>query len=175
MSDRNDGLAFLKTQTHQAGATARPGKGNTGDEESGEVESCGAFGYLRGIRDRALALEFRYRDGNSEWLSYNLLASWRFDPSVGLLVKFTGDVVTLVLIRGSNLDALVGEGTVNLTDRGLQRHRILWVREMDEQELRRVGERGPTIDRIEVGEFESQEEAREWLKKVSPTFLRKPR
>ena len=81
--------------------------------------------------------------------------------------------MTLVLIRGSNLDALVGEGTVNLTDRGLQRHRILWVREMDEQELRRVGERGPTIDRIEVGEFESQEEMQEWLKKVAPAFMRK--
>jgi hypothetical protein len=50
---------------------------------------------------------------------------------------------------------------VTLTDRGLQRHRILWVREMDEQELRQVGQRGPTIDRIEVAEFESQEELRE--------------
>jgi hypothetical protein len=173
MSDRTEFLGLSKTQAHQAGATARLAKDNSREEEAGEAESCSAFGYLRGIRDRALALEFRYRDGNSEWFSYNLLASWRFDPSVGLLLKFTGDVVTLVLIRGSNLDALVGEGTVNLTDRGLQRHRILWVREMDEQELRRVGDRGPTIDRIEVGEFESQEEVREWLKKVAPAFVRK--
>ena len=62
--------------------------------------------------------------------------------------------------RGSNLDALVNQ-SVNLTDRGLQRHRITYVREMDEQELRRVGEEGPTIDRIEIAEFESQEELRE--------------
>ena len=172
MNDRSEGLASLRAQSHQAGANARLAKDNPRDEEAGEEESCSAFGYLRGIRDRALALEFRFRTGDSEWLSYNLLASWRFDPSVGLLLKFTGDVVTLVLIRGSNLDALVGEGTVNLTDRGLQRHRILWVREMDDQELRRVGERGPTIDQIEVGEFESQEEMREWLKKVAPAFVR---
>jgi hypothetical protein len=88
--------------------------------------------------------------------------------------KFTGDVVTLVLICGSNLDALVNQ-SVNLTDRGLQRHRILWVREMEEGELRQVGAAGPTIDRIEVAEFESQEELRDWLKKTAPAFVRKTR
>jgi hypothetical protein len=46
---------------------------------------------------------------------------------------------------------------------------------MDEQELRRVGEGGPTIDRIEVAEFEAQEELREWLKKVAPAFVRQSR
>jgi hypothetical protein len=172
MNDRSDGLASLRAQSHHAGAMARAGKDQPHGEAAGEEESCPAFGYLRGSRDRALALEFRYRDGNSEWFPYSVLGSWRFDPSVGLLLKFTGDVVTLVLIRGSNLDALVGEGAVNLTDRGLQRHRVLWVREMDEQELRRVGERGPTIDRIEVAEFEGQEELREWLKKAAPAFVR---
>jgi hypothetical protein len=62
---------------------------------------------------------------------------------------------------------------VNLTDRGFQRHRILWVREMDEEELRRVGEAGPTIDRIEVAGFQAQAKLREWLKKVAPAFVRK--
>jgi hypothetical protein len=42
---------------------------------------------------------------------------------------------------------------------------------MDEQELRRVGDRGPTIDRIEVAEFESQEEQQVWLKKAAPAFV----
>jgi hypothetical protein len=174
MNDRRDGLAaYLKTPSHQAAATGWHGKDKPREEEAGEEESCPAFGNLRGIHDRALAVEFRFRDGNREWFPYSCLGPWRFDPSVGLLLKFTGDVVTLVLIRGSNLDALVGQGTVNLTDRGLQRHRILWVREMDELELHRVGEGGPTIDRIEVAEFESQEDIREWLKKVAPAFVRK--
>ncbi len=117
-------------------------------------------------------MEFRFRDGNSVWLPYSWLGPFQHNPSVGLLLKFSGDVVTLVLIRGSNLDMLVNE-TVNLTDRGLQRHRILWVREMDEEELRRVGQRGPTVDRIEVAEFESNEELREWIKKAVPAFPRK--
>jgi len=175
MNDRSDSLAFLKTTPHQGGEAGWRGKDKPREEDATEEESCPAFGYLRGIRDRALAVEFRYRDGNREWFPYRCLGPWRFDPSVGLLLTFTGDVVTLVLIRGSNLDALVGQGAVNLTDRGLQRHRILWVREMDEQELRRVGQSGPTIDRIGVAEFESQEELREWLTKAAPAFVRKSR
>jgi hypothetical protein len=43
---------------------------------------------------------------------------------------------------------------------------------MDEEELRAVGEGGPTIDRIEVGEFTTTEEQQEWLKKVAPAFVR---
>jgi hypothetical protein len=103
-------------------------------------------------------------------VSNSCLVSWRFNPSVGLMLKFTGDVVTLVLIRGSNLDALVND-SVDLPH-GIQRHRIMWVREMDKAETRQVGQAGPTIDKIEVAEFESQEEMREWLTKAAPSFLR---
>lgn len=144
------------------------------EEDAGDEDSCPAFGYLRGMRERALAVEFRLRDGNREWYPYSLLASWRHDPSTGLLLKFTGDIVTLVLIRGSNLDMHVSPGMVNLTDHGFQRHRIVWVREMDQDELRKVGDKGPTIDRIEIAEFESQAEQREWLKKHAPAFVRSP-
>ncbi len=114
----------------------------------------------------------RFRNGNSEWFPYSLLGPWRYNPSAGLLLKFTGDLVTLVLIRGSNLNAPVNQDAINLTNRGLQRHRITWIREMDEEELRRVGEGGPTIDRIEVAEFESQEQLNQWLKKNGPAFVR---
>jgi len=144
-------------------------------KEKDEEESCPAFGYLRGIRERALAIELRFRNGNSEWFPYAWLGPWRHDPSVGLLLKFTGDMVTLVLIRGSNLDALVNQSGVNLTDRGLQRHRIVWIREMEEEELRKAKQGEPTIDRIEVAEFESQQEMRAWLNKVAAVFVREDR
>jgi hypothetical protein len=138
-----------------------------------EEGQCPAFGYLRGLDARALAVEFRFRNGNSDWLSYNLLAAWRYDPSVGLLLKFTSDVTTLVLIRGSNLAAAVDDKAINLTDWGFQRHRILWVKEMDGVELRHAAQSGPTIDHIEVGEFESTAEAEEWLQNVAPAFVRR--
>jgi hypothetical protein len=171
MSGDKDVLDFMRNP-HLGGIPGRVPKEKDAEKESDE-DSCPAFGYLRGLRERALAVELRFRDGNRDYFSYSHLASWRYNPSVGLLLKFTDDLVTLVLIRGSNLDALVGSGTVNLTDRGFQRHRISWVREMDEDELRKAGEGEPTIDRIEVAEFESQEELRVWLEKHASVFVRK--
>lgn len=170
MSDDIEVLDFARSP-HLASLAARLPKEREGGERS-EEESCPGFGYLRGLRERAIAVEFRFRDGNSDWFSYSHLTGFRFNPSVGLLLKFTGDLVSLVLIRGSNLDALVNQSMVNLTDRGFQRHRILWVREMDEDELRKVGQGGPTIDRIEVAEFDSHQEMNDWLRKVAPVFVR---
>jgi hypothetical protein len=139
------------------------------DAEGAEA-SCGAFGYLRGIRDTAVHVELRFRDGNSTFFPYGWLGNWQYNPSAGLLLKFTGDVVYLVLIQGSNLDQPLSEGAINLTRGGLQRHRILWLREMSEEEIRQVGETGPTIDSIEVAECETHAEVKEWLGKNAPGF-----
>jgi hypothetical protein len=175
MADRSLSLeAMYREVPHLSKAAARsspePAKGH-GHEPEGEEAACAAFGYLRGLQDWALAVEFRLRTGNAEWFAYSCLVAWRFNPSVGLLLKFTADVTTLVLIRGSNLDALV-KGTVNLTDRGLQRHRIVYVKEMDEDELRTAGKAEPTIDGIDIAEFQTAEAQQDWLKKKAPAFLR---
>ncbi|MBX9580287.1 MAG: hypothetical protein K2X87_08275 [Gemmataceae bacterium] len=160
--DRLKGILRSETQP------ATPPK-KEADAEAGEG-SCAAFGYLRGSRERADAIEFRLRDG-STWFPYGWLGPWKYNPSEGLLLKFSGDLVYLVLIRGSNLDRPLTDSTINLTAAGLQRHRVLWVREMTEEEIRQVGETGPTIDRIEVAEFESNAELREWLGKNAASFL----
>ncbi|HLN31824.1 MAG TPA: hypothetical protein VK395_29105 [Gemmataceae bacterium] len=160
--------SFFNRFPHLADKAMQPADEKGRDAED---DSCSAFGYLRGLEARAMAIEFRFRDGNSETYPYSWLGPWKYNPSAGLLLKFTGDVVTQVLIRGSNLDALLPETGINLTDRGLQRHRIIYVREMDETELRRAGRGEPTIDRIEVAEFESQEELQEWVKKSAPAFF----
>jgi hypothetical protein len=146
--------------------------GDTKSHESGEEASCAAFGFLRGLHERAQMIEFRFRVGNTEAFPYSWLGPIRFNPSVGLLLRFTGDVVTLVLIRGSNLDAPVNTGAVNLIEHGIERHRVTWVSELDDAEIRQVGEGGPTIDRIEVAEFETQAELCAWLKMSAPEFLR---
>jgi hypothetical protein len=150
-------------------AVSPPKKEAEGEET--EV-SCGAFGYLRGIRDVPGALELRFRDGNSTWFPYGWLGPWQYNPSEGLLLKFSGDLVYLVLIRGSNLDKPLNKGAINLTTGGLQRHRVVWIREMSEEDIRQVGESGPTIDRIEVAEFESQVALKEWLAAKAPAFVR---
>src|SRR4029077_6633270 len=118
------------------------------------------------------AVEFRFRDGNSAWFPYGWLGPWRFNPSEGLLLKFSGALVYLFLIRGSNRDRPLNEGAINRTHAGLQRHRVLWVREMSDEEIRKVGESGPTIDSIEIAEFESHDALKHWLKEKAPAFLR---
>jgi Sigma-70 region 2 len=130
--------------------------------------------WLRKILASTLAdaVEFRFRDGSSTWFPYNALGNWRYNPSQGLLLKFSGDAVYVVLIRGSNLDRPLSDSTTNLTTSGLQRHRIVWMREMTEEEIRQVGETGPTIDSIEVAEFESHAELKEWLSSNAPAFAR---
>jgi hypothetical protein len=140
------------------------------DGEATEA-ACRAFGYLRGIRDQSAAVEFRFRNGNSIWFPYGWLGTWKFNPSEGLLLKFSGDLVYLVLIKGSNLDQPLKEGSVNLTHAGFQKHRLLWVREMTEEDIRQVGESEPTVDSIEVAEFESHTALKEWLSQKAPAFV----
>jgi hypothetical protein len=141
-------------------------------EDDSQEASCRAFGYLRGIRDNASAIEFRFRNGNSVWFPYTWMGNWQFNPSEGLLLKFSGDVVYLVLIRGSNLDRPLHDGTIDLTHAGLQRHRVLWIREMTDEDIRKVGEAGPTIDSIELAEFKSHDALNEWVDSHAPGFHR---
>ena len=159
----------LKKILHSHGKAANAPK-NEADAEEAEV-SCGAFGYLRGIKDHPGAVEFRFRDGNSTWFPYAWLGPWRYNPSEGLLLKFSGDLVYLVLIRGSNLDKPLNEGAINLTTGGLQRSRVVWVREMSQEDIQQVGDSGPTIDSIQVAEFESQAALKEWLSTNAPAFV----
>jgi hypothetical protein len=142
------------------------------ETDGAEASSCKAFGYLRGIRDSATSIEIRFLDGNSTWFPYSHMCMWKYNPSEGLLLKFSEDLIFLVLIRGSNLDKPLNEGAINLTHAGLQRHRVLWVREMTPEEIRQVGETGPTIDSIEIAEFESHAALKEWVKQKAPAFVR---
>jgi len=45
---------------------------------------------------------------------------------------------------------------------------------MSEEEIRQVGDTGPTIDSIEMAEFESHDALKEWVSKKAPAFIREP-
>lgn len=159
----------LNRNAHLNGFGGQPTRHEPEPPEGGEG-SCAAFGYLRGIRERADAIEFRLQDGNSVWFPYNWLGNWKFNPSEGLLLKFSGDLVYLVLIRGSNLDRPLADSTINLTSAGLQRHRVIWVKEMSAEEIRQVGDTAPTIDSIAIMEFESHQALKAWVAASAPYF-----
>lgn len=167
--DKSSFQERLQRNPHLAGHTGQfAGKDDGGDGGEG---ACPAFGYLRGIRDQSASIEFRFLSGNSAWFSYGSLGAWWYNPSEGLLLKFSSDLVYLVLIRGSNLDKPLGEGNIDLLHAGLQRHRVLWIREMSVEDKATVGESGPTIDSINIVEFESNAELKEWLGKEAGGFL----
>jgi hypothetical protein len=69
------------------------------------------------------------------------------------------------------MDKPLSEGAINLTHAGLQRHRVLWIRVMTEEEIERVEKTGPTIDSIEIGEFTTYEARCNWRRKKVPAFL----
>jgi hypothetical protein len=55
-----------------------------------------------------------------------------------------------------------------------QRHRLVWVQEMKEEQIRQAGENAPTIDSIELFEFESNDAVKKWLKQKVPAFVHDP-
>jgi hypothetical protein len=175
MSDDSDTKPTHQERLQQKSHSAKAGYAAASPNKEAEAEapeaSCGAFGYLRGLRDQSGAVELRFRNGNSTWFPYTWLGNWQYSPSDGLLLKFTGDLVYLVLIRGSNIDRPLNEGSINLTQAGLQRHRVLWIREMSRYEVCAIGASAPTIDSIEVVEFETHSALKEWLGKHAPEFV----
>src|ERR1700685_1991330 len=122
MKDNSVDLLALRNRAAQSRPGSPLDRAAAADVDSDE-EECLAFGYLRGIRDQSLSLEFRFANGNREAFPYSWLGPATYNPSAGLLLKLVGDLVYLVLLEGSNLNALVN-GCINLYDRGIQRHRV---------------------------------------------------
>jgi hypothetical protein len=109
-----------------------------------------AFGFLRGVRDRALNIEFRReREGDCFSFPYSWLGPSRFHPSVGLVLLFSGSELFLVTIQGRNLNTL-GETGLSLYERGILRHRVTYVRELAKADSKSLPEGECVVDHIEV-------------------------
>jgi hypothetical protein len=96
------------------------------DEES--PIDCGAFGWLRGVKDQAIMLELRLRTGNVVAVSYAYVERAEYDPSEGITLHLGGG--KRVRIEGANLNASLPTG-VRLFD-GIVRRRVTFVRELNE-------------------------------------------
>ena len=117
-----------------------------GGAESPESEDdLGAFGWLRGQRERAVMLELRHKDGRVTGLGYAWLERAEFNPSDGITLYFVGKTVKLT---GCNLNA---ESRPNVRlFAGILRHRVPWVQEADQAAAMRAGKGATVIERIEV-------------------------
>jgi hypothetical protein len=101
------------------------GDGSAG-VEGDAMDDLGAFGWLRGVQDRAIMLEIRHKDGQITAKGYSWLQSAEFDPSTGITLNFSGETIR---ITGRNLNA---EARPNVRlFAGIVRHRVPWIQEAD--------------------------------------------
>ncbi len=126
--------------------TRRPDAKAAPAAEKEPEDDLGAFGWLRGIRDRAVMLELRLKDGSVTALALHLLDRADFDPSEGITLNFAG---TKVKITGRNLNAESPQGA-RLFD-GIVRHRIAWIQEMDEPSVMDAAKEATVIEEIKMG------------------------
>jgi hypothetical protein len=109
-----------------------------------EPDDFGAFGWLRGVRDRAVMLELRHKDGTSSSYGYAWLKKAKFDPSDGIMLDFSGETVR---ITGRNLNA-ENQPNVRLFA-GIMRHRVPWIAEADGPMAMETPKGATIIERID--------------------------
>jgi hypothetical protein len=114
-------------------------------EDSDAADDCGSFGYLRGVRDRALFLELRRKDGNIIALGYAWLERVEYDASIGLILHFTG---LKVKVAGRNLNAEV-RPNLRLVD-ALCRHRVPWIKESEERDVILASKQSIVIEALHI-------------------------
>ncbi len=113
--------------------------------ESDDPDDLGAFGWLRGVRERAVMLELRQRDGSAEALGYAWLERAKFDPSEGITLTFSGKTVQ---ITGINLNA---ERRPNVRlFAGIIRHRVPWIQVAEGAEQMEAAKDATVIEAIKV-------------------------
>lgn len=100
-----------------------------------------SFGWLRGIRDRALMLELRKKNGNIMAFGYSWLERVEFNPSEGITLIF-GE--RNIQIRGRNLNIDSGSLFDSIT-----RHKATWIQEALRADIVKSCETETVIESIE--------------------------
>lgn len=114
------------------------------EDETETTDDLGSFGWLRGIRDRALMLQLRKKNGNIEAPSYGLLERAEFDPSEGITLHFVGQTIR---IRGRNLNKEL-RPSIRLFE-GITRHRVPWIQEADETTVLAASKQQTVVESID--------------------------
>ena len=112
--------------------------------ETEAADNLGAFGFLRGARERATMLELRRKDGNILAVGYGWLDRAEFDPSDGITLHVGGQTIR---IKGRNLN-IECRPEVRLFS-AICRHRVPWLQEADEPARMETDGEGTLIESIE--------------------------
>jgi len=113
-------------------------------DEVENADDLGAFGWLRGVHERAIMLELRMANGNVVAIGYSWLEKVVFDPSEGITLHAGGQKIK---IKGRNLN---GEVRPNVRlFRGITRHKVPWVQEADERAAMHATRGATVVEAIE--------------------------
>jgi hypothetical protein len=115
-----------------------------GGSESDGNEDFGAFGWLRGPRERAAMLELRKKDGAIVAVAYGFINRVEFNPGEGIILRCGQDAIR---IKGRRLNAEV-RPQIRLFQ-GITRHRVPWIQEADPASLLRADKNAVIVEFIE--------------------------
>lgn len=115
------------------------------DEDQESIIENWGFGWLRGMRETAIMLEVRHRDGRLSAFNYATLDRAEFDPSAGITLHFGAKTVKII---GRNLNAEARQN-VRLFN-GLLRRRIPWIQVADEPTALKAPKGTTIIEDVEV-------------------------
>jgi len=122
-----------------------PGDGEADSfSEADGHEDLGAFGWLRGLRDRAIMLELRKKDGTVVAIAYSFIDRVEFDPSEGITIRCG---LEKIRIKGRGLNAEI-RPEVRLFQ-GITRQRVPWIQEADASSLIRADKNSVIVESIE--------------------------
>lgn len=88
------------------------------------VDDMGGYGLLRGIRDRAYALELRKKDDTVLAIPYALIEQFLYSPTDGITLRASGREYR---ICGKHLNTSTTQGLSLYV--GITRHRVTWIAE----------------------------------------------
>jgi hypothetical protein len=114
-------------------------------DESDGLDDLGTFGFLRGVRDRAIMLELRHRDGSVTALGYAWLSKSVFDPSEGITLHFGAETIK---ITGRNLNSEIRPNVRMFA--AIVRHRVPWIQEADEPTALEAPRNATVIEQVEI-------------------------
>ncbi len=117
----------------------------TPDEfEADGTEDLGAFGIIRGQRDRAVMLELRKKTGNVLAIGYGWIDRVELDPSFGITLHLGNQRIT---IRGRNLNA-EARPQVRLFQQ-ITRQKVSFVQEIDQVGALKADQQAVVIEELQ--------------------------
>jgi hypothetical protein len=115
-----------------------------GASEPDGSEDLGAFGWLRGPRERAVMLELRKKDGAIVAVAYGFIDRVEFHPTEGITLRCGQEKIR---IKGRGLNAEV-RPQIRLFQ-GITRHRVPWIQEADASSLLRADKNAVIVEAVE--------------------------